>query len=242
MMIFLLWTLAAAAPADAGTTATKETAVPKEATTSKETTALVDRLQSFYEQANDFSADFKQEYTYKAFKRTTTSTGKVIYKRGDKGPQMRWDYEKPEAKSFVLAQDRVRLYDPAAMTLTVSAMSTDKLSASVSFLWGQGKLANEFSITQKDCAKCTGVLLELNPLRPDPRFKQVRLEVDPKTASVLKSTVVDPDGSENVITFSNLKTNTGMSNEAFKIEVPKSTQIVDLTSGVRIVPTSDGGR
>lgn len=224
MMIFLhLLTLTAAA--DAGAV----------------TPPLVDRLQSFYEKADDFRAEFKQEYTYKAFKRTTTSTGKLIYKRGEKGPQMRWDYEKPEPKSFVLAHDRVRLYDPAAMTLTISAMSTDKLSASVSFLWGQGKLASEFSIVQKDCAKCTGVLLEMTPLRPDPRFKQVRLEVDPKTASVLKSTVVDPDGSENAITFTRLETNTGISGDAFNIVIPKSTQVIDMTGGARAAPARDGG-
>jgi outer membrane lipoprotein carrier protein len=127
------------------------------------------------------------------------------------------------------------------MTLTISTMSTDKLSASVTFLWGQGKLQNEFAITQKDCAKCTGVLLQLDPLRPDPRFKQVRLEVDPKTATVLKSTVVDPDGSENVISFIDLKTNTNVSNDAFVINAPKSTQIVDMTGAARAAPAKDGG-
>jgi len=228
--VFFLLTMLAA---DAGT--------PVPATTNAETTALVDRLQAFYEKADDFTADFKQDYTYKAFKRTITSTGKVTYKRGAKGPQMRWDYEKPEPKSFVLAGDKVRLYDPAAQQLTLSAMSTDKLSASVSFLWGQGKLANEFSIAQKACAKCTGVLLELTPLRPDPRFKQVRLEVDPKTAQVIKSTVVDPDGSENAITFPNLKTNVGVKDDAFQISVPKSTQVVDLTAMARPAPAKDGG-
>ena len=62
-----------------------------------------------------------------------------------------------------------------------------------------GKLADEFSITQKPCPTCAGVLLELDPLKADPRFRLVRLEVDPKTAQVLKSTVIDPDGSQNAI-------------------------------------------
>ncbi|MBL8957082.1 MAG: outer membrane lipoprotein carrier protein LolA [Myxococcaceae bacterium] len=233
MMIFLLLPVFAAA--DAGTPAMNA-----------ETGALVDRLQAFYEKANDFTADFKQDYTYKAFKRTLTSTGKVIYLRAEKGPQMRWDYEKPDPKSFVLAQDKVRFYDPAAQQLSIMPMSTDKLSASVSFLWGQGKLAAEFSIVKKDCAKCTGVLLELTPLRPDPRFKQVRLEVDPKTAQVLKSTVVDPDGSENAITFSNLKMNPGVKGDAFVITTPKGTVINDMTKAAGGAPAPapaprDGG-
>ena len=234
MMIFLLLPVLAAA--DAGTVAAPPAM-------NAETQALVDRLQAFYEKANDFTADFKQDYTYKAFKRTLTSTGKVVYLRAEKGPQMRWDYEKPDPKSFVLAQDKVRVYDPAAQQLTLAPMSTDKLSASVSFLWGQGRLATEFSIVKKDCAKCTGVLLELTPLRPDPRFKQVRLGVDPKTAQVLKSTVVDPDGSENAITFSNLKVNAAVKAEAFIISYPKGTQIVDMTKagGAAPAPSKDGG-
>ncbi len=233
MMIFLLLPMLAA---DGGTPA--PAAAPAK---NDEVAALVDRLQAFYEKASDFTADFKQEYTYKAFKRTITSTGKVTYLRSAKGPKMRWDYEKPEPKSFVLAEDKVRFYDPAAQQLNVSAMSTDKLSASVSFLWGQGKLASEFSIAKKDCAKCTGLLLELTPLRPDPRFKQVRLEVDPKTAQVIKSTVVDPDGSENAITFPNLKTNVGVKDDAFLISIPKGTPVVDMTKAFAPAPSKDGG-
>lgn len=211
-----------------------------------ETQALVDRMQSFYEKSTDFTAEFKQEYTYKAFKRTSTSTGKITYQRSDKGPKMRWDYQKPDPKSFVLAENKVRLHDPAAMSVTISAMSTDKLSASVTFLWGQGKLANEFSIAQKACEKCSGVLLELTPLRPDPRFRQVRLEVDPKTAIVLNSTVVDPDGSENAISFINLKTNVGVPDDAFKLVLPKGTAVNDMTAMMQApmkpAPAKDGGQ
>jgi outer membrane lipoprotein carrier protein len=207
-----------------------------------EVDALVERVQTFYEKTQDFTAEFKQDYTYKAFKRTQTSSGKVLYKRGEKGPKMRWDYEKPSAKSFVLAEDKVRLYDPEALSLTISAMATDKLSASVSFLWGQGKLAREFNIAKKECGTCKGTLLELNPKNPDPRFRQVLLEVDPKTAQVLKSTVVDPDGSQNVITFTSLKTNSGVTDDAFKLQPKAGTQIVDLTAGVAPVPAKDGGR
>jgi outer membrane lipoprotein carrier protein len=212
-------------------------------TAAGDTQALVDRVQAFYEKTTDFTSDFKQDYTYKAFKRTVTSTGKITYKRAARGPQMRWEYEKPEPKSFVLADEKVRLYDPQAMTLTISPMATDKLSASVTFLWGQGKLANEFAITRKDCPTCKGTLLELNPLKPDPRFKQVRLEVDPKTAEVLKSTVVDPDGSENAITFANLKTNSGVEDAAFQIKVAKDTQTVDMTRVMAPAkaPAKDGG-
>lgn len=187
---------------------------------------LVERMQAFYEKTNDFKADFKQDYKYKTFRRTQSSSGTVIYK---KPGLMRWEYEKPSKRTFVLAGNKVYAHDPEAQSLTVAGVDTSKLSASVTFLFGQGKLADEFNIKKGTCADCKGTLLVLDPAQPDPRFRQVRLEVDTSTAQVLKSTVVDPDGSENTIAFLNLKTNVGIEADAFKINPPEGTRIDDFT-------------
>jgi outer membrane lipoprotein carrier protein len=187
---------------------------------------LVERMQSFYEKTTDFRSDFKQDYKYKTFRRTQTSTGTVIYK---KPGLMRWEYEKPSKRTFVLAANKVYAHDPEAQSLTVASVDTSKLSASVTFLFGQGKLADEFNIKKGTCADCKGTLLVLDPAQPDPRFRQVRLEVDTNTAQVLKSTVVDPDGSENTIAFLNLKTNVGIQADSFKINPPEGTRVDDFT-------------
>jgi outer membrane lipoprotein carrier protein len=187
--------------------------------------ALVTRMQGFYEKTADFTASFRQDYTYKSFNRTQTSTGKVSFL---KPAMMRWDYEKP-AKTFVLSGDKAYAYDPEAMTLTIAGIKSNELSAAVTFLWGAGRLEKEFSIARQPCSECQGVLLELTPLGPEARFQKVKLEVDPKTAQVLRTIVIDPDGSENAIAFSELKINPGVSKEQFKIKTPKDTQVVDLT-------------
>jgi outer membrane lipoprotein carrier protein len=198
--------------------------------------ALVDRVQSFYEKTQDFSAEFKQEYTYKAFKRTQVSSGVVTFK---KPGLMRWEYAKPSAKTFVLAGDRVFMHDPEAKLVTRAAINTNQLSASVTFLFGVGKLENEFNIVKTTCAKCTGTQLELTPFVPDARFKKILLEVDEKTASVIKSTVIDPDGSENAISFIGLKTNVGINETHFKITPPPGTQVQDFLTGAKTtVPTA----
>jgi outer membrane lipoprotein carrier protein len=192
-----------------------------------EVKTLVDRMQAFYEKTADFKADFEQKYTYKRMKRTQASSGTVIFK---KPALMRWEYESPSKKTFVLAGEKVYIYDPDARLLTRASIGSNQLSASVTFLWGQGKLADEFSIAKKDCADCKGTVLEMTPLKPDPRFKRILLEVDPKSAQVIKSTVIDPDGSENAITFKNLKTNTGINEDAFKLTPPEGTQVQDYLS------------
>lgn len=189
--------------------------------------ALVDRMQAFYEKTQDFTADFQQSYAYAGFKKVQQSSGKVTFR---KPALMRWEYAKPSPKTFVLAGDKVYAHDPEAMTLTKASIATNQLSASVTFLWGQGKLADEFSIAKVACEKCTGVLLELTPLKPDPRFRVVRLEVDPVSAQVVKSVVVDPDGSTNSISFGKLTTNAGIDEKAFKLSPPEGTQVVDYTA------------
>jgi outer membrane lipoprotein carrier protein len=222
----------AAAPAEtkpAAPAPAAESSKPAEAvkgSVAPEVKALVERMQGFYEKTHDFRSEFKQDYKYKTFRRTQTSTGTVTYK---KPALMRWEYEKPSTRTFVLAGSKVYAYDPEAQNLTVASVDTSKLSASVTFLFGQGRLADEFHIKKGTCADCKGTLLVLDPAQPDPRFRQVRLEVDTNTAQVLKSTVVDPDGSENTIAFLNLKTNVGVEAESFKINPPEGTRVDDFT-------------
>jgi|GEM_PF-317903 outer membrane lipoprotein carrier protein len=227
-------------PVDAGSPSPDAGVVVKKVELAPDVKLLVDRVQAFYEKTQDFTADFKQEYTYKAFKRTQVSSGAVTFK---KPALMRWEYAKPSPKTFVLAGDRVYAHDPEAKLLTVAAMNTNQLSASVTFLFGVGKLENEFSIVKKACAKCTGTQLELTPLVADPRFKKIYLEVDEKSAMVIKSTVIDPDGSENAISFLALKTNVGVNETFFVMRPPPGTQVQDFrTGGQMVIPgKTDGG-
>lgn len=201
---------------------------PPAAGMTPEVKALVERVQGFYEKTQDFTAKFQQDYSYKTFKRKQTSTGTVAFK---KPGLMRWEYLQPSARTFVISNDKVYAYDPQAMTLTKGNFDSSQLSASVTFLWGKGKLADEFNIEKVACKGCKGVLLQLTPKKPDPRFRMVKLEVDPNTAQVRRSIVIDPDGSENAITFSELKTNTGIKDDAFKLTPAANTQVIDMTRG-----------
>jgi outer membrane lipoprotein carrier protein len=236
-LLFLAMALAAAPDAGPGP-GIGAAAISKPPEMTPEVKALVDRTQAFYEKTQDFTATFKQDYTYKAFARTQTSTGKVTYAKavGSDPSRMRWDYDKPAGKVFLLSGEKAYFLDPDAATLNVTNIDTSQLSASVTFLWGKGKLEKEFAITKAACAKCTGTQLQLDPLKPDPRFQRVFLEIDPKTATVLKSTVIDPEGNSNAIGFNDLKTNQGIGvskdggvPEVFRLAPPPGTQVNDLT-------------
>jgi len=194
---------------------------------------LVDRVQGFYEKIQDFSAQFEQRYLYKMFDRTQVSSGRVFFR---KPALMRWDYEKPNKRSFLIAENQVLALDLAAMTLTKTSIDTDKLSAAVTFLWGRGNLKEEFHIGYAECKGCKEVRLELSPKKEEPRFQKLFLDVDPKTAQVMQSIVVDPDGSENRIRFFNWKENQNLKPEVFKLSVPDGTQFMDMTKATEARP------
>ncbi len=221
MGLLPLLLLGLAASPDGGGTIASPAAEP-----TPEVRALVERMQAFYEKTQDFTASFRQDYLYKTFGRTVTSTGTVAFK---KPAQMRWDYLTPTKRSFVLSGEKVYAWDPAAQTLTKGALPASQLSSSVTFLWGRGHLLEEFTIARVACPDCQGVLLVLTPRKTETRFRELRLELDPKTAQVRRSVVVDPDGSENSIVFSDLRTNTGVGKERFILEVPDGTQVLDAS-------------
>ncbi len=194
---------------------------------SPEVRSLVERMQGFYEKTQDFTAEFRQEYLYKSFNRTVVSTGTVAFQKPAK---MRWEYLTPSKRSFVLSGDRIYTLDPEAQTLTKAALPTSELSASVTFLWGKGKLGDEFDISRTECKECLGTLLTLVPKKPDARFREVQLDIDPRSAQVRRSIVIDTDGSRNTITFSNLRTNVALPKDTFQLTPPPGTQIIDTTA------------
>lgn len=187
----------------------------------------VDQMQKFYEETRDFQARFEQHYTYKSFGRTTKASGTVRFLKS--GASMRWDYLKPNEKVFVVAANKVFAYDKEAKQVTVSSIETERLSASITFLWGQGRLEREFDIQKasRDDLK-GGIALELTPKKPDPRFQKVFFLIDAKTFAVKESIVVDPDGSENRVAFLDVKTNAGFGTEAFQIAYPPDTQVIRM--------------
>jgi outer membrane lipoprotein carrier protein len=225
-MIFLtlLFVMASAVP-DGGPVQKPEPSTTESTPMDPEVKRAVDTMQKFYEETKDFQADFHQTYLYKSFGRSSEAWGEVRFSKV--GPSMRWDYQKPDVKVFVVSGEKIYAYSKESNQLLVSRLNADRLSASITFLWGQGKLEREFRISKANRPDLkNGIALELVPKFPDPRFQRVFFLLDPKTYSVVESLVVDPDGNENRMAFLKVKKNVGFGSEAFKIDHPSDTQIV----------------
>ncbi|MBI1949141.1 MAG: outer membrane lipoprotein chaperone LolA [Deltaproteobacteria bacterium] len=222
---------AAAAPTAAAPTATAPTAaapaLPPPAADAR-LDAVVDAIQKTYDATTDFSGSFTQRYTYTLLRRTEESKGEVKFK---KPGLMRWDYQQPKKKSFVVDGKSLWLHSQEDNTAFVNAcFKNDGLTASVAFLWGQGKIREQF-----DVAWFAGTFgdksdhhLELTPKQGNAIFAKLIIVVDPKTSRVKQSIVVDPSGNVNQFSYSNLKFNKALPDTAFTFTPPSGAHVARL--------------
>jgi len=192
----------AATPAPAPAAAAPAVADPK-------LDALVDSIQKTYEGTRDFKASFTQRFTYTMLRRTQESTGKVVF---EKPGRMRWDYAAPAPKSFIIDGKALWLVQPEDKVAFVNAcFQQDGLTASVAFLWGDGKLREQFTISWFDgtFGEKTDHHLLLVPKDGNTVFARLILVVDPSSSRVKQSVVVDPAGNVNQFIFRDLAFNVG---------------------------------
>jgi outer membrane lipoprotein carrier protein len=196
---------------------------------SKDLTAgqVAERIQKFYEATQDFQAAFQQEYFSKVLGRKKSSSGFVYIKKPGK---MRWDYKQPRPKHFVADGKALYIYDPELEQVMVDrAFSGSDLTTAVTFLWGQGRLADEFAIAfygRGDLGGPQHYVLEMLP-KKSARFKKLVMVVEKKTFKVIETVVEDPGGNVNHIFFANISTNVGLKDESFRFEIPEGVDVIE---------------
>ncbi|NMB76514.1 MAG: outer membrane lipoprotein carrier protein LolA [Myxococcales bacterium] len=188
---------------------------------------VADGVQKFYETTTDFQASFRQEYQSKALGQKKQSTGFVYIK---KPGRMRWDYRTPQEKHFVADGTALYIYDPELEQVMVQRSFSDaELSTAVTFLWGRGKLREEFEVafaTRSDLGGPEHWVLELTPRKPA-RFSRLFFVVEKQTYRVSETLVLDPGGNENHLFFSRMAVNVGLKDEAFRFDIPPGVEVIE---------------
>jgi outer membrane lipoprotein carrier protein len=182
-------------------------------------TDLARRVQAYYEATRDLEAKFQQTYTYAGFGRRQVSSGTLRVK---KPGMMRWDYEKPTAKTIAVKGSRLVQYEPEERQAYVDEkFDASAMSAAVTFLLGKGDLAREFNLASGE-----GGTLLLRPKEPDPRVESITLSVGP-SGEVTATRVTDGAGNVNEVKLTNVRRNPGLPESAFEVKLPKDVRRVD---------------
>ena len=185
---------------------------------------IIKKVQSFYAEAQDFQADFKQIYTYKIYGRKKISTGKVFFK---KPARMRWDYEVPTPRVFIADGQTLWVYEPEEAQVFKRELSSAQLPVALRFMQGKARLDQEFKLHSMQ-AKDKGVVeLSLKPKSAQVDFKTLKLRVRTSNGEVLASILVDATGNLNEISFVAVKVNQGLPNEGFSFTPPKGVRVID---------------
>ncbi len=207
--------LAQAVTSPAATTPAPAAVVTTTAATGPKLDAVIDALQKTYEGTTSFKGSFQQKFTYTMLRRTQESTGTVSF---EKPGRMRWDYDKPAEKAFIVDGKALWIVQPSDKVAFVNAcFQQDGLTASVAFLWGEGRLREQFTISWFDgvFGEKTDHHLLLLPKDNNSIFARLILVVDPKTSRVKQSVVVDPAGNVNQFMFKNLVFNSALAKGSF---------------------------
>lgn len=185
--------------------------------------ALAARVQGYYERTRDLEARFTQTYTYAGFGRRQVSSGTLKVKKPGK---MRWDYEKPAAKTIAVSGTRLVQLEPEENQAYVDEhFDASAMSAAVAFLLGKGDLTREFHVSLDG----NGALL-LRPREADPRVETIALTVG-GDGEVKATRVVDGSGNVNEVRFTDVKRNVGLPDSAFELKLPKDVHRVNAPGG-----------
>ena len=141
---------------------------------------------------------------------------------------MRWDYQIPERVYYISDGQVLWSYEAREKLAYKLPVKNSELYSALKFLFGQGKLREEFSIRQVAATK--GLLgLELTPKVPQSGYTKLVLEVSPETYDIRSTILFDPIGNESRVRFENAKTDKVLKEAAFRFTPPDGVRVEDLT-------------
>ena len=121
-------------------------------------------------------------------------------------------------------------YLPDDKQVIMSAVPADDTAATPAlFLAGKGNLTRDFVPSLADVpaelpAGARG--LKLVPRTPQPDYDWLILAVDPSTLALKGLVTVDAQGGISSFSFTNLKENVGLADNAFDFKVPRGVDLV----------------
>jgi outer membrane lipoprotein carrier protein len=189
--------------------------------------AIARRVQAFYAQTKDFSAGFRQHYTYVAIGRVEDSEGVVQVKKPGK---VRWDYARPDRRTLYIEDQTLWIWRPDDQEAQVKRnFGGEQLSSAFTFLWGKGNLLKDFSPRAVPAPQGLpqGDGLELTPIKAMPGIEKL-LFVVARDGQVLASVVTNSQGDINQIVFTGAKIDQGLPDSLFHFAPPKGAFVQEL--------------
>lgn len=205
---------------------------------------VINAVEQGYASLRDLQADFSQITKMPGLPKPQKGQGQLQLRRPVQGAsQFRFDYSQPK-QSIISDGKQVWLYQPEDRQVMVSSLEQlvqGGNSIGMSYLTGLGNLSKDFTVrfAKPDRDQQGNYILELTPRQPTALLSQLKLAICRKAVNatlrddqdkvlfpIVSSTVIDTIGTETTISYSTIKTNSGLSASQFSFKVPKGVQII----------------
>jgi len=209
--------------------------------------ALAHSVEDHYRHVQTLRAVFLERYS-EGPKQARIESGTVYFKRPGR---MRWEYESPEKKLFLVDGKTVWFYVPYDHTVTKAPVKeSSDWRTPLALLTGKAelsKLCSRIDLVQEGTVPAGHSLLRCLPKgQPKPKlppgaddseslsdipgagdFTEVLLEVDTATAQLARIEIRQPGGIDLEYRFGNWEENVPLPDSMFHFTVPEGVAIVD---------------
>jgi outer membrane lipoprotein-sorting protein len=190
---------------------------------------LLDSIDKRAGAIHSLEADFVQEKRSPLLRKPLISRGTVRAK----GALALWKTNEPEPSEMSIDPQRLRMYYPRQHTIEEYQMQQNLGMLAASPLPGLSAIRKSFS-TKPDVGSSGNIVpVRMEPLDAELRkyVDHVRVALDAERGVVTEFEMVDPDGEQTLITFTNIRTDVNLSDEALKLDAPAGTKIVRPLEG-----------
>lgn len=172
-----------------------------------------------------FQADFKQFYYSSTIATPLEEEGKVYFQKPD---LMKWEYQNPEKKIFLLKGNKILFYDQEENELIEDMGKDEQYETEIlDLLSGKKGLLEQYNVEKNpfptDDKKA--YQLKLSPKSSeDGSF--ILLEINEKSWLIQKTVFIDWAGNKTEFHFHKMKININFPKDTFELDLPEDVEII----------------
>ena len=179
--------------------------------------------------------DFQFETYQRVVDEKDQQQGRIYFRRGDKGVDAAFNVAGTAPKQVVYKDGKIRIYEPKINQVTERDVSKNKSDVEAFLSLGFGArgddLLRDYDVKMAGWETVDGVKtakLELISKNEKMRqtYNKIVLWVDPERDVLLRQQFFEPSGDYRLAHYSNMKLNTKLSDDVFRLKTNESTKTV----------------
>src|SRR6185437_7925807 len=186
---------------------------------------IAHRVDARYNHLTTLKANFEESYDGAGI--TRNESGELWLQKPGK---MRWQYEQPTQKLFIVDGKNAYFYVPSErQARKMPAKKLDDFRSPIRYLLGKTKLQSEFNnlAISTELPKQTGdVVLQGIPKGMEDRVERVLLEITPAN-QIARIRIEEIDGSVTEFLFQDIQENVPVKAELFRFSPPPGVEIIE---------------